>query len=204
MWKSRVADAPGVRSVMETCEEAKQKKLAIVSGLCWRYDLAKRETNQRVFDGAIGDIVAMQENYLTGTLLPRRKPEWSEMEYQMRNWQYFTWLSGDHNVEQHIHSLDKAAWAMHDVPPVKCLAWAVGKCATQGAATVRSFRRGLRIRHGPKIVCPLPANGRLRNRSERLFDRHERHGLAHAAHINGEKKWHDATQAGRYVSAGAR
>jgi predicted dehydrogenase len=73
---------------------------------------------QRIRDGAIGDIVAIQENYLTGTLWHRgRKPEWSEMEYQIRNWLYFTWLSGDHNVEQHIHSLDKALWLMGDEPP---------------------------------------------------------------------------------------
>jgi len=116
-------DAPGVRSVMETCELAKQKNLSIVSGLCYRYDLAKRETYQRVFDGAIGDIVAMQVNYLTGTLRYNgRKPEWSDLEWQLRNWQHFTWLSGDHNVEQHIHSLDKGAWAMHDEPPAKCMA----------------------------------------------------------------------------------
>jgi hypothetical protein len=46
------------------------------------------------------------------------------MEYQMRNWYYFTWLSGDHNVEQHVHSLDKAAWALHEEPPVQ--AWGMG------------------------------------------------------------------------------
>ncbi len=115
-------DAPGVRSVLATCEEAAEKKLSIISGLCYRYDLAKRETFRRVFDGAIGDIVAMQVNYLTGTLKYNgRQPQWSDMEWQLRNWQYFTWLSGDHNVEQHIHSLDKAAWAMHDEPPAKCL-----------------------------------------------------------------------------------
>jgi predicted dehydrogenase len=114
-------DVPGVRSVMATCDEAAEKKLSIVSGLCYRYDLAKRETLQHVFDGAIGDILAMQVNYLTNTLKYfGRQPQWSDMEWQLRNWQYFTWLSGDHNVEQHIHSLDKAAWAMHDEPPVNC------------------------------------------------------------------------------------
>lgn len=116
--KPVAVDAPGVRSVLQTSEEAQKKGLAIVSGLCWRYDLGVRETVQRIRDGAIGDIVAIQENYLTGTLWHRgRKPEWSEMEYQIRNWLYFTWLSGDHNVEQHIHSLDKALWLMGDEPP---------------------------------------------------------------------------------------
>jgi myo-inositol 2-dehydrogenase / D-chiro-inositol 1-dehydrogenase len=117
--KPVAVDAPGVRSVLKTCELAKEKGLAVVSGLCWRYDNAVRETVKRIQDGAIGDIVAIQENYLTGTLWHRgRRPEWSEMEYQIRNWLYFTWLSGDHNVEQHIHSLDKAMWLMGDQPPV--------------------------------------------------------------------------------------
>lgn len=117
--KPVAVDAPGVRSVLKTCEEAKAKGLAVVSGLCWRYDLGVRETIKRIQEGAIGDIVAIQENYLTDTLWHRgRKPEWSDMEYQIRNWLYYTWLSGDHNVEQHIHSLDKALWLMGDKPPV--------------------------------------------------------------------------------------
>ncbi len=116
--KPVAVDGPGVRSVLETVAEAKKKDLSIVSGLCWRYDKGVQETIARIKDGAIGDIVAIQENYLTGTLWHRgRKPEWSEMEFQMRNWLYFTWLSGDHNVEQHIHSLDKAVWLMDDEGP---------------------------------------------------------------------------------------
>jgi predicted dehydrogenase len=123
--KPVAVDAPGVRSVLATAAEAKKKNLSIVSGLCWRYDLGVRETMKQIQDGAIGDIVTIQENYLTGTLWHRgRKPEWSEMEYQMRNWLYFTWLSGDHNVEQHIHSLDKAMWLMGDKPPA--LAYGLG------------------------------------------------------------------------------
>ncbi len=119
--KPVAVDAPGVRSVLETSKLAKEKNLSIVSGLCWRYDYGVRETMKQIQDGAIGDIVAIQENYLTGTLWQRgREPEWSEMEYQMRNWLYFTWLSGDHIVEQHIHSLDKAMWLMNDEPPEKC------------------------------------------------------------------------------------
>lgn len=119
--KPVAVDAPGVRSVLETAAAAKQKNLSIVSGLCWRYDPGVRETIKKIQDGAIGDIVTIQENYLTGTLWHRgRKPEWTDMEYQMRNWLYFTWLSGDHNVEQHIHSLDKAMWLMGDKPPVSC------------------------------------------------------------------------------------
>jgi myo-inositol 2-dehydrogenase / D-chiro-inositol 1-dehydrogenase len=123
--KPVAVDAPGVRSVLATSEEAAKKGLSLVSGLCWRYHTGVRETMKRVMDGAIGQIVAMQETYNTGTLWKRpRQPEWTEMEFQLRNWYYFTWLSGDHNVEQHIHSLDKPAWAMHDEPPVR--AWGLG------------------------------------------------------------------------------
>jgi predicted dehydrogenase len=119
--KPVAVDSPGVRSVLETTELARQRNLSIVSGLCWRYDYGVRETMKQIQDGAIGDVVAIQENYLTGALWHRgRKPEWSEMEYQMRNWLYFTWLSGDHIVEQHIHSLDKALWLMGDQPPARC------------------------------------------------------------------------------------
>ncbi|HTU27048.1 MAG TPA: Gfo/Idh/MocA family oxidoreductase [Pirellulales bacterium] len=116
--KPVAVDAPGIQSILASVAEAKSKNLAVVSGLCYRYDLPKRELMQRVRDGAIGDIRAIHTSYNTGTLWHKgRKPEWSEMEYQMRNWLYFTWLSGDFNVEQHVHSLDKAAWALGDVHP---------------------------------------------------------------------------------------
>ncbi len=119
--KPVAVDPTGVRSVLATSEEAAKKGLNIVSGLCWRYDLGVRETINRIRDGAIGEIRAIHENYLTSTLwLHPRKPEWSEMEYQNRNWLYYNWLSGDHIVEQFVHSLDKSMWLMGDQPPARC------------------------------------------------------------------------------------
>lgn len=121
--KPIATDAVGVRRVWAASEKAREKGLSISSGLCYRYQFAKQETFKRVHDGMIGDITAMECTYNTGGLWHRgRKAEWSEMEYQMRNWLYFTWLSGDHIAEQHIHSLDKLAWAMQDDYPVKCTA----------------------------------------------------------------------------------
>lgn len=122
--KPVAVDAPGVRAVLATCENAKAKKLSIVSGLCWRYHDGMKETFKRVHDGAIGDIIALQCTYNSGPLWHRSLKEkaekgWGDMEWQLRNWMYFTWLSGDHNVEQHVHSLDKMAWAMKDEYPVK-------------------------------------------------------------------------------------
>jgi predicted dehydrogenase len=119
--KPVAVDGPGIRSVIATCAEAKQKGLSLVSGLCWRYDNGMRETFRQVRDGAIGDIRTIQVTYLTSTLKKYpRQPEWSDMEFQVRNWNGFYWLSGDFNVEQHVHSLDKMAWAMGDQPPVRC------------------------------------------------------------------------------------
>ena len=118
--KPVAVDPAGIRSVLATAEEAKKKNLNIVSGLCWRYHHGVKETMKRVMDGAIGDIRSIQTNYLTGTLWHRgRKDDDTEMAYQMRNWYYFTWLSGDFNTEQHVHSLDKALWAFGDQPPLK-------------------------------------------------------------------------------------
>lgn len=114
-------DVPGVKSVLKSCEIARGKGLSVVSGLCWRYDLGVNEIISRIKDGAIGKIRTIQENYLTGTLWHRGDdPKWSRMEYQLRNWLYYTWLSGDHIAEQHIHSLDKSLWLMDDQPPTSC------------------------------------------------------------------------------------
>ncbi|MCI0377388.1 MAG: Gfo/Idh/MocA family oxidoreductase [Gemmataceae bacterium] len=119
--KPVAVDGPGIRAVLATCEDARRRRLSIVSGLCWRYHNGMRETFRRIHDGALGDIVALQCNYNTGTLWHRNRHEgWSDMEWQMRNWLYFTWLSGDFNVEQHVHSIDKMAWAMRDQYPVSC------------------------------------------------------------------------------------
>jgi predicted dehydrogenase len=120
--KPVAADATGVRKVLGACRDARAKGLCLVSGLCYRYQHAKRETMARVHDGAVGDIVALQCSYNTGALWHKdRQPGWSDMEWQLRNWLYFTWLSGDHIVEQHIHSLDKMLWAMKDQPPARAV-----------------------------------------------------------------------------------
>lgn len=122
--KPVAVDAPGIRSVLESCRMAKEKDLSIVSGLCWRYDSGVRETMRQIREEKlIGDIVAIESNYNAGTLWHRGdKPEWSQMEYQIRNWLYFTWLSGDHICEQAIHTLDKTAWLLGDIQPTEAMA----------------------------------------------------------------------------------
>jgi predicted dehydrogenase len=118
--KPMAVDAPGARRVVAACRKAREKNLAIVAGFCWRYHEPKREFFKRVHDGAIGDIVALHSTYNAHGLWNKpRQPNWSDMEWQVRNWLYFTWLSGDHIVEQAVHSIDKMAWAMKDVPPLQ-------------------------------------------------------------------------------------
>jgi len=122
--KPVAVDAPGVRSVLETCQKAKTKGLSVVSGLCLRYYNCFEETIKRIHDGAIGDVMTLQANDYRGAIWNRTREdlkkllgrEPTEMEYQMRNWYHFTWLSGDFNVEQHVHFLDVCAWAKGGYP----------------------------------------------------------------------------------------
>lgn len=121
MEKPVAVDPVGARLVMQLADIAAQKKLAIVAGTQRRHSADYLETMARIRDGAIGDLVGGQAYWLQGALWHRgRQPEWTEMEYQMRNWLYFTWLSGDHIVEQHMHNLDIMNWAFGG-PPVKAL-----------------------------------------------------------------------------------
>ena len=116
--KPVATDAPGVRSVLATNEKAKQKGLAVVSGLCWRYETNMRKTIKAIQDGAIGNIVTCESTrYLKGVAkLAERQPGWSDLEYQLRNWYYFTWLSGDFIAEQFVHELDKMSWLLGKYP----------------------------------------------------------------------------------------
>jgi predicted dehydrogenase len=115
--KPVAVDAPGVRSVLETTRLAKQKNLSIVSGLNTRYSHAMQTLMGHIHEGAIGDITALHSvRYAGGVWVRPREAGMTEMEYQMRNWYYFTWLSGDFNVEQFVHQYDMIAWAMQEYP----------------------------------------------------------------------------------------
>ncbi|CAN5861407.1 Gfo/Idh/MocA family oxidoreductase [soil metagenome] len=115
--KPVAVDAAGVRSVIATAALAKQKSLAVVAGTQRRHDPGYRETIKRLHDGAIGEITSGQVFWNQGGLWhAARKSEWSDTEWQIRNWLYFTWLSGDHVVEQHIHNIDVANWVMGGHP----------------------------------------------------------------------------------------
>jgi predicted dehydrogenase len=120
--KPMAVDGPGVRSVIETCKKAKEKDLSIVAGFCYRYHNVKRELMKRVHGGDIGKITALQCVYHANGLWHfEREKSMDDMTFQLRNWLYYTWLSGDHIVEQACHSIDKMAWAMQDEAPESCV-----------------------------------------------------------------------------------
>ena len=111
--KPVAVDGPGIRTCLTLCEEAKTKRLGVGAGTQRRHEHGYIEAVKRVREGAIGDIVAARAYWNQGALWSKpRQNGWSDLEWQMRNWLYFTWLSGDHIVEQHVHNLDAVNWAM--------------------------------------------------------------------------------------------
>ena len=127
--KPIATDAPGVRRFMAAVEESKKKNLKVGIGLQRHHQAPYLEAIERIHDGELGKLLFCRA-YWNGTrpwvraratlLENKRKTDpnatLSEMEYQMRNWYYFTWLCGDHIVEQHIHNLDVINWIMKDHP----------------------------------------------------------------------------------------
>jgi predicted dehydrogenase len=115
--KPVAVDGTGIRKVLAAYEEAKKKGLSVVTGTQRRHQVGYVDSLKRIHDGAIGDIVGGQVYWNQGDIWAhKRKPGWSDTEYQIRNWYHFLWLCGDHIVEQHVHNLDVACWALGDHP----------------------------------------------------------------------------------------
>ncbi len=117
--KPVAVDAPGIRKVLAAAAEAKKKNLKIGVGLQRHHQIGYLETIKRLQDGAIGDIVSSRVYWNgNGVWEPRvtRDKVKNEMEYQVRNWYYYNWLSGDHINEQHIHNIDVVNWIKNAYP----------------------------------------------------------------------------------------
>jgi len=120
-------DAPGVRSVLASAELAQTKGLAIVSGFCWRYNAALRAAVERIRQGAIGPIRAAYSTYYRGGLSRKyhgpRTPEMSDLDWQIRDWYDYLWLSGDVTILlSGGHSVDKMSWWLDDAMPARAVA----------------------------------------------------------------------------------
>lgn len=119
MEKPVAVDPAGIRTVIEAAERAEAQKLSVVAGTQRRHEASYLALMERVQSGELGEIVAAQCYWNQGGLwVHERKPEYTDMEWQCRNWLYFCWLSGDHICEQHIHNIDVVNWAKGG-PPVK-------------------------------------------------------------------------------------
>lgn len=131
--KPVAVDGPGIRRVLEACKKAKQKNLAVVSGLCWRYEENTLNLVNKIHDGLLGDIVAVEcQRFNTGVWVRPRLDGQSELAHQLQNWYYYTWLSGDFNVEQFVHEIDRCAWLRKDELPVRC--WGCGGRETRNGS----------------------------------------------------------------------
>ena len=118
--KPVAVDGPGIRACLAAHEEANRHSLTIVAGTQRRYQTGYLEAMQRVRDGAIGPITSGRCYWNMGGLWHAAREEgMTDVEWQIKNWLYFTWLSGDHICEQHVHNLDVCNWAIND-HPVRC------------------------------------------------------------------------------------
>ncbi len=112
MEKPVAVDPVGARRIMEAGKKAKEKGLCVVAGTQRRHQAQYVETQKRIADGMIGRVVAMRCYWCGGPVRRyfKRQPDWNDIIYQVRNWVHFTWLSGDHIVEQHVHNIDVCNW----------------------------------------------------------------------------------------------
>ncbi len=114
-------DPYGIKTLKAACALAKQKKLSVASGLHSRHHPGYIETVQRIHDGAIGEIVSIEENFLRPPYgVYQRQPGLNEVQWQCSTQYHFTWLSGDDVPQSLVHNLDRASWVMKEQAPVKC------------------------------------------------------------------------------------
>lgn len=117
MEKPLASDAPGIRKILATGELAKKKNLSVVVGLQNRYDPTFQEFVNLIHEGAIGDVLSATCYYMIGNInLVPRKPGWTEMEYQVRNWRYFNWLWAGSPAGLQIHNDDVINWIKKSYP----------------------------------------------------------------------------------------
>jgi predicted dehydrogenase len=190
MEKPVAVDGPGARMVFAAGEMADQKKLGVVAGTQRRHQSNYVETIKRIHDGAIGEIVGGQCYWNQGGLWNHvRKPEWTDMEWQVRNWLYFTWLSGDHIVEQHVHNIDVINWVMQ-AHPVKAVGFGGRQVRTDPAYghIFDHFAIDFEYPNGVRILSMCrQIDGCCGNVSERVVGTKGTSNCANT--IRGEEEW---------------
>ncbi|MFW6161993.1 MAG: Gfo/Idh/MocA family protein [Planctomycetota bacterium] len=187
-------DPAGVKMLRAACKLAEEKGLSVVSGLQSRFHPGYQATIEKIHEGAIGDIVAIEENFLRGPYgLYRRKPGLTEVEYQASNQYHFTWLSGDDVPQSLIHNLDRSLWALKGEMPVKCHGMG-GRSGSFGEifgnvfdhhGVVYEFASGARIYAFCRTV-----RGCYNENSSKIYGTKGWANLL-GRRIHGENPWHD-------------
>ncbi len=119
--KPHGVDPAGIKLMQQAAEVAKEKKLCLVSGLHSRHHVGYAETIQRIHDGAIGEVIAIEENFLRPPyVVIDRAPGLTELEWQCSTQYHFRWLSGDDVPQSLVHNLDRASWVLKNAAPLKC------------------------------------------------------------------------------------
>jgi predicted dehydrogenase len=156
--KPMAVDTIGYHLAMAAVKKAKEKKLNLVAGFCWRYSPSRKEAFDRALGGDIGKITSVYATYHTGPVKPMppasaRTPGMSDVEWQVRNWYNFSWLSGDSLVEQAVHSVDKICWAMGDKPPQSCIGTGGRQIPAEGGNIFDHFHAAYEWENG--VVCNM-------------------------------------------------
>jgi predicted dehydrogenase len=147
-------DPRGVKLMQQACDLATEKKLSIVSGLHSRFHAGYEETVKRIQDGAIGDVVTIEENFLRSPYgLTERKPGLTELQWQCSTQYHFRWLSGDDVPQSLVHNMDRASWVLGNAVPINCHGLGGRSTMTQPVygdvfdhhSVVYQFDKGVRI-----------------------------------------------------------
>ena len=111
MEKPVAVDPVGARAIMAASKQAEAAGLCVVTGTQRRHSWNYQNVLARINSGMIGDIVSTNVYWNQSKLWHReQQPNWTEMEFMIRDWVNWTWLSGDHIVEQHVHNIDVSNW----------------------------------------------------------------------------------------------
>lgn len=198
MEKPVAVDPVGARLVLETATLADQKNLKVVVGTQARKMDHRIELRKRIMDGQIGDILDVKCVRTGGGMLDwgiqERKPEMTDMEWQVRRWLFHTWLSGDFIAEMHIHELDIVSWMLGDVEPEK-LRGTGGRIARTDKDKYGDVYDHFSVFFEyPKDVQVYYMGNQIQGTSETTFERfYGTKGIAYTdwsgSNITGEKPW---------------
>jgi predicted dehydrogenase len=187
-------DPAGIKQLMDASKLATEKKVNIVSGLQSRYDPGYVETVKRIHDGAIGDVVSIEENFLRAPYgVYRRQPNQTEMQYQFSNQYHFGWLCGDDVPQSLVHNLDRSTWVLKETPPLKCHGLGGRASMFDGSAYGNVFDHHSVIYHytsGVRVYAfTRTETGCYDEVSSLVFGTKGRCNLLGCT-IEGENKWH--------------